>query len=152
MFREEISPLRQDVQIVNELSAELTPLDIQLSSTASRQLDQLNMRWKLLQVQRSLSGCKYFSHHAAVFYLDLSSLFFFFLSLLIPPISPFVPNTPFHLCIITAWYRKTIFATYQSCASRKNNCWKFESHHYKSRWKPKIRCPIKSFERLPVWT
>ncbi|KAM4522124.1 utrophin isoform 2-T2 [Odontesthes bonariensis] len=49
-FREEITPLRQDVQIVNELSAELTPLDIQLSSTASRQLDQLNMRWKILQV------------------------------------------------------------------------------------------------------
>ncbi|XP_072217831.1 utrophin isoform X3 [Leuresthes tenuis] len=49
-FREEITPLRQDVRIVNELSAELTPLDIQLSSTASRQLDQLNMRWKILQV------------------------------------------------------------------------------------------------------
>ncbi|XP_056873556.1 utrophin isoform X3 [Takifugu flavidus] len=49
-FREEIGPLRQDVRVVNELSAELTPLDIQLSSTASRQLDQLNMRWKLLQV------------------------------------------------------------------------------------------------------
>nr|CAD67583.1 putative utrophin [Takifugu rubripes] len=49
-FREEIAPLRQDVRVVNELSAELTPLDIQLSSTAARQLDQLNMRWKLLQV------------------------------------------------------------------------------------------------------
>ncbi|XP_054474756.1 utrophin isoform X1 [Anoplopoma fimbria] len=49
-FRDDIAPLRQDVRIVNELSAELTPLDIQLSSTASRQLDQLNMRWKLLQV------------------------------------------------------------------------------------------------------
>ncbi|XP_075869628.1 utrophin isoform X3 [Nelusetta ayraudi] len=50
VFREEVAPLRQDVRVVNELSAELTPLDIQLSSTASRQLDQLNMRWKLLQV------------------------------------------------------------------------------------------------------
>ncbi|XP_074541744.1 utrophin [Halichoeres trimaculatus] len=49
-FREEIAPLRQDVRNVNELSSELAPLDIQLSSTASRQLDQLNMRWKLLQV------------------------------------------------------------------------------------------------------
>uniref|UniRef100_A0A671WV82 Utrophin n=1 Tax=Sparus aurata TaxID=8175 RepID=A0A671WV82_SPAAU len=49
-FREEIAPLRQDVRTVNELSAELMPLDIQLSSTASRQLDQLNVRWKLLQV------------------------------------------------------------------------------------------------------
>lgn len=49
-FREGIAPLRQDVRTVNELSADLTPLDIQLSSTASRQLDQLNIRWKLLQV------------------------------------------------------------------------------------------------------
>ncbi|XP_049613877.1 utrophin isoform X8 [Syngnathus scovelli] len=50
VFREEIGPLRQNVQMVNDLSAELAPLDIQLSSTASRQLDQLNVRWKLLQV------------------------------------------------------------------------------------------------------
>ncbi|XP_078146088.1 utrophin isoform X3 [Centroberyx gerrardi] len=49
-FKEEVAPLRQDVRLVNELSADLTPLDVQLSSTASRQLDQLNMRWKLLQV------------------------------------------------------------------------------------------------------
>ncbi|XP_056437387.1 utrophin-like isoform X1 [Gadus chalcogrammus] len=49
-FQEEVAPLRQDVHVVNELSADLTPLDVQLSSTASRQLDQLNMRWKLLQV------------------------------------------------------------------------------------------------------
>ncbi|KAM4633849.1 utrophin isoform 3-T3 [Polymixia lowei] len=49
-FKEEVAPLRQDVHLVNELSTELTPLDVQLSSTASRQLDQLNMRWKLLQV------------------------------------------------------------------------------------------------------
>ncbi|PWA27852.1 hypothetical protein CCH79_00000392, partial [Gambusia affinis] len=49
-FREEIAPRRQDVRVVNELAADLTPLDIQLSSTASRQLDQLNMRWKSLQV------------------------------------------------------------------------------------------------------
>ncbi|XP_028294918.1 utrophin isoform X3 [Gouania willdenowi] len=49
-YREENAPLRGDIRLVNELSAELTPLDIQLSSTASRQLDQLNMRWKHLQV------------------------------------------------------------------------------------------------------
>ncbi|CAL8317063.1 unnamed protein product [Merluccius merluccius] len=49
-FQEEVAPLRQDVRLVNELSADLTPLDVQLSSTASRQLDQLNIRWKLLQV------------------------------------------------------------------------------------------------------
>lgn len=62
-FREEVAPLRQDVRVVNELSAELTPLDIQLSSTASRQLDQLNMRWKLLQV---LSGAVQMFHTVSV--------------------------------------------------------------------------------------
>uniref|UniRef100_A0A3P9A6P6 Utrophin n=1 Tax=Esox lucius TaxID=8010 RepID=A0A3P9A6P6_ESOLU len=49
-FKEEIAPLRQDVRLVNELSGELAPLDVQLSSISSRQLDDLNMRWKLLQV------------------------------------------------------------------------------------------------------
>uniref|UniRef100_A0A4W5P5S0 Utrophin n=1 Tax=Hucho hucho TaxID=62062 RepID=A0A4W5P5S0_9TELE len=50
VFKEEMSPLRQDVCEVNELSGELAPLDVQLSSISSRQLDNLNMRWKLLQV------------------------------------------------------------------------------------------------------
>ncbi|KAJ8009626.1 hypothetical protein DPEC_G00090860 [Dallia pectoralis] len=50
VFKEEIAPLRQDVRLVNELSGELAPLDVQLSSTSSRQLDDLNMRWELLQV------------------------------------------------------------------------------------------------------
>lgn len=48
-FREEVSPLKQDVGAVNDLAAQLTPLDVQLSSTTNRQLDNLNMRWKLLQ-------------------------------------------------------------------------------------------------------
>ncbi|XP_051517186.1 dystrophin-like [Myxocyprinus asiaticus] len=49
-FREEISPMKQDVRAVNDLASQLTPLDVQLSSTTNRQLDNLNMRWKLLQV------------------------------------------------------------------------------------------------------
>uniref|UniRef100_A0A8C7GYT2 Utrophin-like n=1 Tax=Oncorhynchus kisutch TaxID=8019 RepID=A0A8C7GYT2_ONCKI len=49
-FKEAMAPLRQDVNVVNELSGELAPLDVQLSSTSSRQLDDLNMHWKLLQV------------------------------------------------------------------------------------------------------
>ncbi|KAG1936101.1 utrophin [Pimephales promelas] len=48
-FREETAPLKQDVRAVNDLAGQLTPLDVQLSSTTSRQLDNLNMRWKLLQ-------------------------------------------------------------------------------------------------------
>uniref|UniRef100_A0A671RQ22 Utrophin n=1 Tax=Sinocyclocheilus anshuiensis TaxID=1608454 RepID=A0A671RQ22_9TELE len=49
VFCDEIAPLKQDVRAVNDLAGQLTPLDVQLSSTANRQLDNLNMRWKLLQ-------------------------------------------------------------------------------------------------------
>ncbi|MGH0184356.1 UNVERIFIED_CONTAM: hypothetical protein FKN15_014622, partial [Acipenser sinensis] len=48
-FREEIAPMKQEVKIVNDLSSQLAPLDVPLSSNTSRQLDDLNMRWKLLQ-------------------------------------------------------------------------------------------------------
>uniref|UniRef100_A0A672PPP9 Utrophin n=1 Tax=Sinocyclocheilus grahami TaxID=75366 RepID=A0A672PPP9_SINGR len=49
VFCDEIAPLKQDVRAVNDLAGQLTPLDVQLSSTTNRQLDNLNMRWKLLQ-------------------------------------------------------------------------------------------------------
>ncbi|KAI5096115.1 utrophin [Silurus meridionalis] len=48
-FRDEVSPLKHEVMNVNVLASELTPLDVQLSSTTSRQLDNLNTRWNLLQ-------------------------------------------------------------------------------------------------------
>ncbi|MGH0134291.1 UNVERIFIED_CONTAM: hypothetical protein FKN15_028055 [Acipenser sinensis] len=49
-FREEVAPMKQEVKIVNDLSSQLSPLDVTVSSNTSRQLDDLNMRWKLLQV------------------------------------------------------------------------------------------------------
>ncbi|XP_037397389.1 utrophin isoform X2 [Pygocentrus nattereri] len=48
-FREEVAPLKQEITVVNSLASELAPLDVQLSSTTSRQLDNLNTRWNLLQ-------------------------------------------------------------------------------------------------------
>ncbi|XP_076128623.1 utrophin isoform X2 [Alosa pseudoharengus] len=50
VFREELVPLQQEVYTLNDLSAQLTPLDVQLSSTTTHQLDQLNTRCALLQV------------------------------------------------------------------------------------------------------
>ncbi|XP_043448466.1 utrophin isoform X2 [Prionailurus bengalensis] len=49
-FREEIAPINLKVQTVNDLSSQLSPLDLHPSLKMSRQLDDLNMRWKLLQV------------------------------------------------------------------------------------------------------
>ncbi|XP_036078207.1 utrophin isoform X2 [Rousettus aegyptiacus] len=49
-FREEIAPINLKVKTVNDLSSQLSPLDLHPSVKMSRQLDDLNMRWKLLQV------------------------------------------------------------------------------------------------------
>ncbi|XP_066527919.1 utrophin-like isoform X3 [Hoplias malabaricus] len=48
-FREEVAPLKHEISAVNSLASDLAPLDVQLSSTTSRQLDNLNMRWNALQ-------------------------------------------------------------------------------------------------------
>ncbi|XP_030052433.1 utrophin isoform X2 [Microcaecilia unicolor] len=49
-FKEEIAPISLKVKTVNDLSSQLSPLDVHPSLKISRQLDDLNMRWKLLQV------------------------------------------------------------------------------------------------------
>ncbi|XP_062871249.1 utrophin-like isoform X3 [Trichomycterus rosablanca] len=48
-FKEEVAPLKQEVLMVNALASELAPLEVQLSSSTSRQLDNLDTRWNLLQ-------------------------------------------------------------------------------------------------------
>ncbi|XP_043925555.1 utrophin isoform X4 [Protopterus annectens] len=48
-FQEEIAPIGEKVQAVNDISSQLSPLNVHLSPSVSRQLDDLNMRWKLLQ-------------------------------------------------------------------------------------------------------
>nr|XP_016854217.1 PREDICTED: utrophin isoform X4 [Anolis carolinensis] len=50
VFREEIAPISLKVKAVNDLSSQLSPLDLHPSLKISRQLDDLNMRWKLLQI------------------------------------------------------------------------------------------------------
>ncbi|XP_063165126.1 utrophin isoform X1 [Candoia aspera] len=49
-FREEISPISLKIKCINDLSSQLSPLDLHPSLKVSRQLDDLNMRWKLLQI------------------------------------------------------------------------------------------------------
>lgn len=48
-FREEIAPIDMKVNAVNDLSSQLAPLEIRPSLKMSRQLDDLNVRWKLLE-------------------------------------------------------------------------------------------------------
>ncbi|XP_059504261.1 dystrophin isoform X5 [Stegostoma tigrinum] len=49
-FKEEIAPVKQQVKILNDLASQLSPLDVSLTPKISHQLDDLNMRWKLIQV------------------------------------------------------------------------------------------------------
>ncbi|OBS80525.1 hypothetical protein A6R68_21279, partial [Neotoma lepida] len=55
-FREEIAPINLKVKTMNDLSSQLSPLDLHPSLKMSRQLDDLNMRWKLLQLRSSCPG------------------------------------------------------------------------------------------------
>ncbi|XP_068088193.1 utrophin isoform X3 [Hyperolius riggenbachi] len=48
-FGEEIAPISSKVKTVNDVAGQLSALDIQPSAKTARQLDDLNIRWKLLQ-------------------------------------------------------------------------------------------------------
>ncbi|XP_018118490.1 utrophin isoform X1 [Xenopus laevis] len=48
-FGEEIAPVSSKVKTLNDMASQLCTFDIQPSAKTSRQLDDLNIRWKLLQ-------------------------------------------------------------------------------------------------------
>ncbi|XP_075446396.1 dystrophin isoform X18 [Ascaphus truei] len=49
-YRAEIAPIKENVNQVNDLTHQFTPTDIQLSPYYFNRLEDLNTRWKLLQV------------------------------------------------------------------------------------------------------
>ncbi|KFV04083.1 Dystrophin-related protein 2, partial [Tauraco erythrolophus] len=52
LFKEELSPMKDGVKVVNDLAHQLAISDVHLSMENSRTLEQINMRWKQLQVGR----------------------------------------------------------------------------------------------------
>ncbi|KFO71964.1 Dystrophin-related protein 2, partial [Cuculus canorus] len=53
LFKEELSPMKDGVKVVNDLAHQLAISDVHLSMENSRTLEQINTRWKQLQVRRS---------------------------------------------------------------------------------------------------
>ncbi|XP_049728690.1 dystrophin-related protein 2 isoform X5 [Elephas maximus indicus] len=53
LFREEFSPMKDGVKLVNDLAHQLAISDVHLSMENSRALEQINVRWKQLQVSVS---------------------------------------------------------------------------------------------------
>lgn len=49
-FQEEIAPIKDDVAHMNQLASTFGPHDIQLSPANLERIDDLNTRWRLLQV------------------------------------------------------------------------------------------------------
>nr|XP_046237962.1 dystrophin isoform X12 [Scatophagus argus] len=49
-FQEEIAPIKDDVTHMNQLASTFGPHDIQLSPTNLERIDDLNTRWRLLQI------------------------------------------------------------------------------------------------------
>ncbi|KAM3827756.1 dystrophin-related protein 2 isoform 2-T2 [Vipera latastei] len=50
LFQEELSPMKDGVKLVNDLAHQLAISDVHLSMENSRALEQINTRWKQLQV------------------------------------------------------------------------------------------------------
>ncbi|KAH0631007.1 hypothetical protein JD844_004469 [Phrynosoma platyrhinos] len=50
LFKEELSPMKDGVKLVNDLAHQLAISDVHLSMENSRSLEQINTRWKQLQV------------------------------------------------------------------------------------------------------
>ncbi|KTG46676.1 hypothetical protein cypCar_00044929, partial [Cyprinus carpio] len=50
VFQEEIAPIQDNVNQVNQLASTFRPPDIQLSPDNLSRIDDLNMRWRLLQI------------------------------------------------------------------------------------------------------
>ncbi|KFW07094.1 Dystrophin-related protein 2, partial [Eurypyga helias] len=53
LFKEELSPMKDGVKVVNDLAHQLAISDVHLSMDNSRTLEQINTRWKQLQVGRT---------------------------------------------------------------------------------------------------
>lgn len=51
LFKEEFSPMKDGVKLVNDLAHQLAISDVHLSMENSRALEQINIRWKQLQVK-----------------------------------------------------------------------------------------------------
>lgn len=49
-FQDEIAPIEEDVTLMNQLASNFGPPDIQLSPGNLERIEDLNTRWRLLQV------------------------------------------------------------------------------------------------------
>ncbi|XP_015282764.1 PREDICTED: dystrophin-related protein 2 [Gekko japonicus] len=60
LFKEELSPMKDGVKLVNDLAHQLAISDVHLSMENSRALEQINTRWKQLQPQSRSPGKEQF--------------------------------------------------------------------------------------------
>ncbi|KFP52886.1 Dystrophin-related protein 2, partial [Cathartes aura] len=65
LFKEELSPMKDGVKMVNDLAHQLAISDVHLSMENSRTLEQINTRWKQLQVGRSQDQALQINHRAS---------------------------------------------------------------------------------------
>ncbi|KFQ57964.1 Dystrophin-related protein 2, partial [Pelecanus crispus] len=91
LFEEELSPMKDGVKVVNDLAHQLAISDVHLSMENSRTLEQINMRWKQLQVGWIPLG-SHQKHHQpkGAFGVDLTSM-----SLSLQPLSKSPGSEPF---------------------------------------------------------
>uniref|UniRef100_A0A8C4MM40 Dystrophin n=1 Tax=Equus asinus asinus TaxID=83772 RepID=A0A8C4MM40_EQUAS len=119
-LRGEIAPLKENVSHVNDLARQLTTLGIQLSPYNLSTLEDLNTRWKLLQVARELNHSATGPaprHHLLIINLWASSVQGPWERAISPNKVPYYIN---HETQTTCWDHPKMTELYQSLADLNN--------------------------------
>uniref|UniRef100_A0AAY4EC99 Dystrophin n=1 Tax=Denticeps clupeoides TaxID=299321 RepID=A0AAY4EC99_9TELE len=114
-FQEEIAPIQEDVSQVNDLASTFGPPDIQLSSANLDRIDNLNTRWRLLQIsiEEHMTQLTEAQH-------DLGPHSQHFFQCKSHPISVKLYISFFHQTQTTCWDHPKMAELYQSLADLNN--------------------------------
>uniref|UniRef100_A0A665TBB9 Dystrophin n=1 Tax=Echeneis naucrates TaxID=173247 RepID=A0A665TBB9_ECHNA len=117
-FQEEIAPIKDDVTHMNHLASTFGPPDIQLSPSNLERIEDLNTRWRLLQVQlRTHRNTHEPVHCDASFFVPAGSVESPFEQGISPNNVPYYIN---HQTQTTCWDHPKMAELYQSLADLNN--------------------------------
>ncbi|KFO61067.1 Dystrophin-related protein 2, partial [Corvus brachyrhynchos] len=125
LFKEELSPVKDGVKVVNDLAHQLAISDVHLCMENSRTLEQINTRWKQLQVGRILLGWHQKQHQLrGAFGVDLTHVSLLAASVQVPWERAISPNkVPYyinHQAQTTCWDHPKMTELYQTLADLNN--------------------------------
>uniref|UniRef100_A0A8D2ZD00 Dystrophin n=1 Tax=Scophthalmus maximus TaxID=52904 RepID=A0A8D2ZD00_SCOMX len=120
-FQEEIAPIQDDVTHMNQLASTFGPHDIQLSPSNLERIEDLNTRWRLLQVLYTTLTTHTHTHTRSISGMETQTILWSVDSPFEQGVSP--NNVPYyinHQTQTTCWDHPKMAELYQSLADLNN--------------------------------